>query len=178
LKLKDLLEPLAKLGLPILGTAVAGPAGAAVATALANHIGAPKGNSEVSDVDSLAAVLTGSVEAQQKAREFEATHGRLILEMHLNALAQSDAGQVALVKGDQQKSLYDRGWRPGAAWLCVGGMFYTFTLRPLLPWILTVAGVDGVPPLPAIDTTELFVMLGGLLGLGTMRHIERVKGKA
>jgi hypothetical protein len=50
-------------------------------------------------------------------------------------------------------------------------------LRPILPWVLTVAGVD-VPPLPAIDTAEIGALLFGLLGLGGMRTAERLKNKA
>jgi hypothetical protein len=176
MNLKEIAKSLAGVGLPILGTALGGPAGAAVAALFSNWLSGPT-DTPISPEKIVESIL-GNPEALKQAREFEAKHALTIMQMHISALEKSDAGQVELIKGDQQKSLYDRGWRPGAAWLCVLGMGYTFCLRPLLPWVLTVAGVDGVPALPAIDTTELFVMLGGLLGLGTMRHIERVKGKA
>jgi hypothetical protein len=75
-------------------------------------------------------------------------------------------------------SLFKGGWRPAAGWLCViGGLGYPL-VRNLLPWALQVAGVDGVPPMPAMDTTESLAMLGSLLGLGTMRMVERKSGKA
>ena len=176
MKLTDLVKQLARVGLPLLGTAIAGPAGAAVGQMIGNAVIAPQEDVPETTVGIVKTIL-GDPDLLQKARQFEAEHGKAILQMHLDALSKSDAGQVELIKGDQQKPLYDRGWRPGAAWICVFGMGYTYAMRPLLPWILTVTGVADVPALPAIDTTELFVMLGGLLGLGTMRHIERVKGK-
>jgi hypothetical protein len=75
-------------------------------------------------------------------------------------------------------SLFKGGWRPAAGWLCVaGGLAYPL-VRSILPWMLQVAGVQGVPEMPALDTTEVLAMLGSLLGLGTMRMTERVKGKA
>jgi hypothetical protein len=58
-----------------------------------------------------------------------------------------------------------------------GGLAYPL-VRSILPWMLQVAGVQGVPEMPALDTTEVLAMLGSLLGLGTMRMTERVKGKA
>jgi len=75
-------------------------------------------------------------------------------------------------------SLFKGGWRPAAGWLCViGGLGYPL-VRNLLPWCLQVAGVTGVPPMPAMDTTEALAMLGSLLGLGTMRMAERKARKA
>lgn len=68
------------------------------------------------------------------------------------------------------------GWRPGAGWACVFGLVYQFFLMPLLPWFANVFGAN-VPPLPAIDNETLMTLLFGMLGLGGLRTIERVKGK-
>jgi hypothetical protein len=174
MNLQEFLKTMAGIGLPILGTVLGGPAGAAVAQLLSGVLG----DSWKPNVD-LVSVLTSNAEALQKAQEFEAKHGAAIMQMHLSALEKSDANQAEINKIDASStSLFQKGWRPGAAWICVCGLGYTFLLKPVLPWALTVVGVAGVPLLPAIDMTELFVLLGGLLGLGTMRHIERVKGKA
>jgi hypothetical protein len=84
------------------------------------------------------------------------------------------------VNKEEAKSpgVFKGGWRPAAGWLCViGGLGYPL-VRNLLPWCLTVMGVEGVPPMPAMDTTEALAMLGSLLGLGTMRMQERKAGKA
>lgn len=96
----------------------------------------------------------------------------------LDAEVKLALGQLEINKADAQSpSFFRGGWRPGVGWICVFGLGYTYLLRPLLPWIAAVAGLE-VPPLPPIDTGELLVLLGGLLGLGGMRTIERLSGKA
>jgi len=97
----------------------------------------------------------------------------------LNALVQMTVAQTELLKVDAaSQSLFQKGWRPLAGWACViGGIIYPM-VRVVLPWGLKVAGVEGVPEMPPLDTAEIFTMLGGMLGLGTMRSIERQKDKA
>lgn len=86
--------------------------------------------------------------------------------------------QMEINKADAQSaSLFRGGWRPAVGWLCVCGFAYMTVLRPIMPWLATVAGLN-VPPLPAIDTAEIGALLFGLLGLGGMRTAERIKGKA
>jgi hypothetical protein len=171
MNLKDIAKQLLGLGLPVLGAAVGGPGGAAVAKGIAAAIGL----TDAATPEQTAAAL-GNLNGDQLValRKLESE----VRLAEIDAQRERDRGQVELIKGDQQKSLFDRGWRPGAAWICVFGLAYTFGLRPLLPWTLQVLGVQGVPALPAIDMMELFVMLGGLLGLGGMRHRERLNGKA
>lgn len=89
------------------------------------------------------------------------------------ALAQIDVNKVEAA----QPGIFKGGWRPAAGWICVFGLVYPI-LRLLLPWALQVFGVQGVPELPPLDTSEYIMMLGGLLGVGTMRHRERIAGKA
>lgn len=69
---------------------------------------------------------------------------------------------------------FQAGWRPLAGYVCVAGLSYEFLARPLLPWLLTVAGVGNVPPLPSLDDV-LFELIFGMLGLGTLRTIDRWK---
>ena len=63
-------------------------------------------------------------------------------------------------------------WRPAAGWVCVLALGYEFLLRPLLPWVLTVAQVPGVPPLPSLDSV-LWELVFAMLGIGGMRTFER-----
>jgi hypothetical protein len=55
------------------------------------------------------------------------------------------------------------GWRPACGWLCVGALGYTSVVAPVLH-------------LPPGNTEVLITLLFGLLGLGSMRTIEKVKG--
>jgi roadblock/LC7 domain-containing protein len=86
-------------------------------------------------------------------------------------------GQMEINKAEAQTDMFRGGWRPAVGWMCVCGLAYQFLLMPILPWVVTVAG-GSVPPLPAIDNETLMVLLTGMLGLGSLRTFERVRGKA
>jgi hypothetical protein len=87
--------------------------------------------------------------------------------------------QIDLNKEDTKStSMFKSGWRPLAGWLAVSvGLGYP-VFKAILPWAMTVAGVQGVPALPALDTGEALTVLGALLGFGGMRSFEKAKGKA
>jgi len=70
-------------------------------------------------------------------------------------------------------SVFKGGWRPGAGWVCVWGLAYTFLIQPLGTWL---AVAQGRGPLPVIDTMLLIQLLLGMLGLGGLRTFEKFKG--
>ena len=84
-------------------------------------------------------------------------------------LAQAEINKVEAAS----QNGFQAGWRPLAGYMCVAGMGYEFLLRPLLPWALTVSGVEA-PPLPSLDGV-LFELMFGMLGLGTLRTADRWK---
>ena len=84
-------------------------------------------------------------------------------------LAQAEINKVEAAS----QNGFQAGWRPLAGYMCVAGLGYEFMLRPLLPWALTVSGVDA-PPLPSLDGV-LFELMFGMLGLGTLRTADRWK---
>lgn len=98
-------------------------------------------------------------------------------------LAQLDADlRLALAQAEinkaeaQSPDMFRGGWRPSVGWLCAAGLGYTFLLQPLLPWLAALSGAN-VPPLPPLDNDVLMTLLFGMLGLGGLRTVERVKGK-
>ena len=86
-------------------------------------------------------------------------------------------GQLEVNKAEATTDMFRGGWRPAVGWVCVVGLAYQFVLQPVLPWLVALFGAQ-VPPLPAIHTESLMVLLTGMLGLGGLRTLERVKGKA
>jgi len=84
-------------------------------------------------------------------------------------LAQAEINKVEAAS----QNGFQAGWRPLAGYMCVAGLGYEFLLRPLLPWVLTVSGVEA-PLLPSLDGV-LFEMIFGMLGLGTLRTADRWK---
>jgi hypothetical protein len=85
-------------------------------------------------------------------------------------------GQLEVNKAEAQTDLFRGGWRPATGWVCVVGLAYQFILQPVLPWVVSLFG-HTVPPLPSIDNDTLMVLLTGMLGLGGLRTVERIKGK-
>jgi hypothetical protein len=106
---------------------------------------------------------------------------RAAAQLELLRLQQS--GELALITAQtdinkeeaKNSSVFVSGWRPGAGWICVLGLFYTFFGQPLLGWLSSYLGV--APP-PAINTSDLFILLSGMLGLGGLRSFDKVKGVA
>ena len=92
----------------------------------------------------------------------------------LDAQLQINLAQAEINKAEaSSQNGFQAGWRPLAGDMCVAGLGYEFLLRQLLPWALTVSGVEA-PPLPSLDGV-LFELMFGMLGLGTLRTADRWK---
>jgi len=91
-------------------------------------------------------------------------------------------GQMAINQAEAtHRSLFVAGWRPAIGWICAFAMGYQFILYPFLIWIWAILQVKGwVPddlaPPPVLDTTALYTVLLGMLGIGGMRTWEKFKG--
>jgi hypothetical protein len=71
-------------------------------------------------------------------------------------------------------STFTSGWRPGIGWVCAAALFMQYIARPLLAWAGIVSGHQ-FPTLPGIDD-NLWQLMLGMLGLGGLRSIEKLKG--
>lgn len=67
-------------------------------------------------------------------------------------------------------------WRPACGYICVAAIGYNYLLQPFLVFILNSFGVKVSPVL--IDFTDFIPVLASLLGLGTLRSVEKIKGKS
>lgn len=96
----------------------------------------------------------------------------------LELLKLQQSGELAIITAQTKineveaanPNVFVSGWRPAAGWICVLGMAYTFFVQPLLGW---ASGYFGIPLPPNIDTSDLFILLGGMLGLGGLRSFEK-----
>ncbi len=80
--------------------------------------------------------------------------------------------QVSLNKKESQHtSLFVAGWRPFIGWVCGLGLANTFIINPLLQWFCGITG----PQMPLDVMIELVI---AMLGLGTLRTVEKFGGKA
>lgn len=85
-------------------------------------------------------------------------------------------GQLEInAKEAAHPSVWVAGWRPGAGWAGVVGLVYVTILHPILSW---VASIKGWPAPPEMNVELLWAVLAGMLGIGTLRSVEKVKGAA
>lgn len=86
------------------------------------------------------------------------------------------AGQMDINKVEASNpSIFVSGWRPFVGWVCGGGLVYSFIAHPLLAW---ASNIWAFPLPPALDLGTLLTVLGGLLGLGGLRTMEKINGVA
>ena len=70
---------------------------------------------------------------------------------------------------------FTAGWRPCIGWVCGAGLAYASLIEPFARFIAKVwFGYTGEFPVISTDLTMQILM--GMLGLGAMRSIEKVKG--
>ena len=67
-------------------------------------------------------------------------------------------------------SLFVAGWRPFIGWICGMGLAYQFLVYPIL--------IAFAPNIVQLDMGTLITLLGGLLGLSTLRTVEKLNNVA
>lgn len=96
----------------------------------------------------------------------------------LEAATRLAIAQIETNRADSSgASAMQRNWRPAVGWVCAAALAWDTILRPMLAFGLAAAG-HPVPVLPMLSTDQLYGLLGGLLGLGGLRTVEKVKGAA
>ena len=86
-------------------------------------------------------------------------------------------GQLDINKAEAANpSLWTSGWRPAVGWVCALALCYQFVARPLLQFGFAAGGVS-LPEMPGIDA-NLWELLAGMLGLGSLRTFEKARGVA
>ena len=110
--------------------------------------------------------------AKAKLALTEAQNAQALQEMQL--ALQADQSQTAIDQSEaQNKNLFVAGWRPFIGWVCGVAFAYHFIAQPLLAFIIANAGRN--VKLPTFDMQELTTVLMGMLGLGGLRTIEKIK---
>jgi hypothetical protein len=82
-------------------------------------------------------------------------------------------GQMDINKAEAgSDGLFKAGWRPFIGWVCGAALCYQYLLKPFITIILMYNNVN--LDLPILDDT-LWQLLFGMLGLGTLRTVEKLK---
>ena len=95
-------------------------------------------------------------------------------------LAQLDAdlkmatGQIEVNRVEAaHQSLFVAGWRPAIGWVCGAAFAFKFVVGPSAVVLMAMAGHPIV--LPEFDFSEMSTILLGMLGLGGLRTVEKIK---
>jgi len=101
----------------------------------------------------------------QQAGEFKA------IEAELQAMQmQADINKVEAASPDR----FVAGWRPFIGWVCGAAFAWHFIGAPVAVWVANLTG--NTATMPSVELGDLFTLLLGLLGLGSMRTVEKLKG--
>lgn len=94
------------------------------------------------------------------------THDEVMARIALQpTLLQTEINKVEA----QHRSVFVAGWRPFIGWVCGVSLGYSFFVAPILDiW---------VDVMPELDTDTLYNLVLALLGLGTLRTVEKAMGR-
>ena len=114
-------------------------------------------------------------------------------EREINAYVQGMLGQLAVNKVEAaHPSRFVAGWRPWIGWTAGVGLGVAFIPKALVMTVLWTTQaymmLDGcveaakcdittfvLPPFPELGMTDLIAILGAMLGIGTMRSVDKIK---
>jgi hypothetical protein len=86
-------------------------------------------------------------------------------------------GQLEINKVEAaHESRWVSGWRPFVGWVCGSALAYTYILEPFLRF-LSVVIFKYAGEFPTLEMTTLENILLGLLGLGTLRTVDKAVDK-
>lgn len=110
--------------------------------------------------------VTGDISPEKKA-ELEAR------ALELEAASMNAQAEINKVEA-ASTNWFIAGARPSIMWICAAGLFYGTIGKPFIEFFARIGGYTG--EFPTIDSETLQTTLYGMLGLGTMRTFEKIKG--
>ena len=85
---------------------------------------------------------------------------------------------LAQIRVNEQEAksdnIFKSGWRPAIGWICVFGLAYNFVIYNILLWFINIYQLNVTPP--ALLSDILMELVFAMLGLGSLRTFEKVKG--
>ena len=105
----------------------------------------------------------------EKRREAEAEFLKMAAEAEFKTvLAQLEIN----AREASHASVFVAGWRPAFGWVGALGFFYATVLQPMLAWY---GANKGWPAPPQLNQDLLWVVITGLLGIGSLRTFEKTQ---
>lgn len=100
-----------------------------------------------------------------------------------NLAAATDLAKLQIqtnIEEAKSGNVFISGWRPFVGWTCGLAFAYAYVLLPFLQFLAFTFGtaemVKQLAMLPDLDLAGMLPVLFGMLGLGALRSVEKVKG--
>ena len=107
----------------------------------------------------------------------QASAEALLIKTQMDAALAQAQQQIDINKIEAgSTNVFVSGWRPFVGWVCGSAFALHFLFLPLLNWIAGLFGHSAIA-IP-FDMATLSTVLMGMLGLGTMRSVEKWRGVA
>lgn len=123
---------------------------------------------EVSMIQQLIGPVSGLLDKFIQDKDEKARLAHDIATMSEKHAQQIALAQIEVNKAEAKGNWFQSSWRPATAWVCVLGFTVNFLISP-------IAHAFGIE-VPQADTSVMLPVLMGMLGLGGLRTMERVKG--
>ena len=119
--------------------------------------------------------------------EKKAEAQRALLQMQQNgelALLASETDLAKLqtqtnVEEAKHANIFVSGWRPAVGWCCATAFAYSYVILPFAQFVVFTFGTTGMAEqlalAPKLELSEMLPVLFGMLGLGGLRTVEKVK---
>ena len=83
------------------------------------------------------------------------------------------------VEEAKHANIFVSGWRPAVGWCCAAAFAYSYVLLPFAQFLVFTFGTTGMAEqlalAPKLELSEMLPVLFGMLGLGGLRTVEKVK---
>ena len=127
-------------------------------------------------IQALIGPVTGLIDKFREEKDQKAQLVHEIATMGAKHAQEQVLAQLEINKAEAASgSLFKGGWRPAVGWVCAIAFAYHFILKDLIVFGVSFAGMD-MPDLPEFDMGTLLTVLGGMLGIGSLRTYEKQKG--
>lgn len=131
---------------------------------------------ELDPVTAVSGLVTSIIDRIWPDPAIAATAKAELAKMQVSGEFANIVGQMEINKVEAaSSSLFVSGWRPFIGWVCGTGLVYAFLAFPFCVWASNIYHFSAPP---ALDLSTLLTILGGLLGLGGLRTIEKINGVA
>mgnify|MGYP003679661950 CR=1 FL=1 len=127
-------------------------------------------------IPQIAPILSGVLDRFFPNKEKAAEAQRAIEVALIENSSQINLAQIEVNKEDaRSKNWFQNSWRPFIGWTCGIALCWHFIGLPVATFFISWFGFD-VPELPYFDMDSLLTVLLGMLGLGSLRTFEKMKG--